>query len=292
MPKLSANLTGALIALTAFGIFASHDALIKLIAVRYSPIQINFSMAFFSAPILLVAAALDRSGGGLWPKKPLLVFVRSLLLTSAGTLAFTAFKILPLAQVYALLFSTPLLITILAGPLLGEKIGPRRWAAVCVGLIGVLIVLRPWGGEIGWGHLVALGSAASSAVGTTILRRVGPGEKPLTMLVAAMLTITICMGAALPAVYRPLEGADMALLLCLAVMSVAAQFGVVIAYRRAEAVVIAPLQYSQILWAIAYGILIFGETPDLWTLTGASIVMASGFYIVWREARVRKTADR
>lgn len=290
MPKLSSNLTGALIALTAFGIFASHDALIKLLAVRYSPIQINFSMAFFSAPILLVAAALDRSAGGLWPKKPLLVLVRSLLLTSAGILAFTALTMLPLAQVYALLFSTPLLITILAGPLLGEKIGPRRWAAVCVGLAGVLVVLRPWGGALGWGHLVALGSAASSAVGTTILRRVGPGEKPLTMLVAAMLTVALCMGLALPSVYRPLEGADMAVLLCLAAMSVAAQFGVVLAYRRAEAVVIAPLQYSQILWAIAYGILIFGERPDIWTLAGASIVMASGFYIVWREARIKKSA--
>ena len=290
MPRLSTNASGALISLGAFGIFATHDALIKLVAARYSPIQITFSIALFAFPFLLVAAAADRSSGGLWPKKPKLVILRSSLVAVASVLAFFAFKLLPLAQTYALLFSTPLLITIIAGPFLGEKVGPRRWAAVVVGLWGVLVVLRPGPEGLSLGHLVALASALASATGTTILRKVGPNEKPLTMLSGAMTANFVLMGLALPFVYKPLEGGDMLILMAISMMSATAMLGIILAYRRAEAVVIAPMQYSQILWAVAYGALIFGELPDAWTLIGASIVMASGFYIVWREARAAKSA--
>lgn len=286
MPQLTANSRGALISLAAFGVFATHDALIKQLAGRYSAIQIAFCIALFTFPLLLIMIASQRQSLTLIPKNPKWVVMRGLSGTGAGALAFYAFSVLPMAQVYVLLFATPLLVTLLAVPILGEKVGPRRAIAVAVGLVGVLIVLRPSSVEIGPGHFAGLGAALVSSGSAIITRKVGRQERPEVLVLYVMMTSFLVMGAALPMVYVPMRGIDLALVVMVACLSFTGMQLTIQAYRRAEAAIVAPMQYSQILWAIFYGMVFFAETPTATTLIGAAVVMASGLYIVFREAQV------
>lgn len=292
MPRLSPNATGALLALAAFFVFSTHDALIKRLAATYSPVQIVFSIALYSFPLVLLMLARDREPGTLIPQNPRLVLLRGVSVALSSITGFYAFSVLPMAQVYAILFGTPLMITLLSVPMLGEKVGWRRGLAVVVGMCGVLVVLRPGGADLSLGHLAALASATMGAFTSVITRKVGRQERSAVLLMYALMGNFILMGAALPFVYIPMPGEDLAVMVAIAVMAFTAMQLVILAYRRAEAVVVAPMQYSQIVWAVVYGALFFAEFPDLWTLVGAAIVIASGLYIVLREARAKVSDTR
>jgi S-adenosylmethionine uptake transporter len=287
MPRLSPNATGAVLALAAFFVFSSHDALIKVLAATYSPVQIVFSIALFSFPLILGMLALDGATATLRPRHPGWVWVRGLTVAGSSVCGFYAFSVLPMAQVYAILFGTPLMITLLSVPILGERVGWRRGVAVVVGLCGVLVVLRPGGSELSLGHLAALASAAMGALTSVITRRVGQQERAAVLLMYAMAGNFVLMGVMMPFVYLPMPGTDLAIMIAIAVMAFTAMQLVILAYRRGEAVVVAPMQYSQIIWAVVFGTLFFAETPDMMTLVGAAIVISSGVYIVWREARLK-----
>ncbi len=292
MPRPSPNATGALMALAAFGIFATHDALIKSLAASYAPVQLVFCIALFSFPLILVMLALDRAHGTLLPVNPRLMVFRGLSVALSALAAYYAFSVLPLAQVYAILFSSPLMITVLAIPLLGEKVGLRRMLAVGVGLCGVLVVLRPGSTPLSLGHLAALTAATCGALNAIIARRIGRQERPAVMLMYAMGGNFVLMGMAMPFVYRPMPGPDVAVMIVVAVMAFVAMQLVILAYRNGEAVVVAPMQYSQILWAVLYGALFFDEFPDAVTLTGTALVIANGLYIVIRESRPATSRTR
>lgn len=285
MPRLSPNATGALLALAAFGIFSTHDALIKSLAASYSPVQLVFCIALFSFPLILIMLAVDRAHGTLLPVNPRLMVFRGLSVALSALAAYYAFSVLPLAQVYAILFSTPLMITVLAIPLLGEKVGLRRMMAVGVGLCGVLLVLRPGSANLSLGHLAALTSATCGALNAIIARKIGRQERPAVMLMYAMGGNFVLMGLAMPFVYTPMPGPDMALMIVVAVMAFVGMQLVILSYRSGEAAVVSPMQYSQIVWAVLYGTLFFDEVPSPMTLAGAALVICSGVYIVVRETR-------
>lgn len=169
--------------------------------------------------------------------------------------------------------------------LLGEPVRGQRWAAVIVGLIGVLIVLRPGVTVITFGHICALIAAFCSALGSIIMRKIGGEERTAVMILYPMLSSILAMGLILPFVYVPMQIMDLGLSASVGVMSVFAQMMIIAAYRAAPAAVVAPTQYSQILWATAFGALFFNELPDMWVGVGAAIIIASGVFIVWRESR-------
>ena len=286
------NLKGALAALAAMGIFATHDAVVKFLGATYSPVQIVFFAALLSFPLIAIVILQDRSGGSLRPIRPGWVALRTATMIVTGLAAFHAFATLPLAQAYAILFAIPLLITILSIPILGERVRLRRWAAVIVGLIGVLIVLRPGQAPLSLGHLAALLAACTGALSAIIVRKVGTGERPVVLLIYPLLGNFFVTGALLPLVYKPMPAAHFGLLGVIAVLGLVATLLSILSYRWAEAVIAAPMQYSQILWAALYGLLFFGERPDRATLVGAAIVIASGIYIVVRETRAGASANR
>lgn len=287
MSRLTPNAVGALLALAAFATFSTHDALIKDLAARYSPIQIVFCIALFSFPLILLMLARDPVQDTLLPRNPGWMVARAVSAAVSGLLAFYAFSVLPMAQVYAILFATPLVITILSVPLLGEKVGPRRAGAVLVGLVGVLIVLRPGSVDLTLGHLASMGSAVAGALTSVIARKIGGVERVSVMLLYAMMGNFLIMAAAMPFVYLPMPGADVGRMVVVAVLAFVAMRLIIQAYRRAEAVVVAPMQYSQIIWAVVFGALFFNEYPDGMTLLGASVVILSGVYIVLREAKAK-----
>jgi len=243
---MSSNARGAIFALLAFAIFSTHDVAIKVLGGTYSPIQIVFFSVLLSFPLATVMLMRDSTAGTLIPKHPWWLALRTGAAVLTGVSAFYAFSVLPLAETYAIIFASPLIITILAIPVLGEKVRLRRWMAVVVGLIGVVIVLRPGTSELTLGHAAALAAALGGAVAAIVVRKIGAEERPVVMLLYPMVVNFVLMAALLPLVYEPM--------------------------------------YSQIIWASLYGTLFFDERMSVNTMIGAGIIIASGLYIVLRES--------
>ncbi len=288
---MSTNAKGALFALLAFGIFATHDVFVKTLGAQYSPIQIVFFSVLFSFPLATVMLMRDAKPGTLLPRHPWWMALRTLAAVSTGVTAFYAFTVLPLAQTYAILFAAPLLITILAIPILGERVHLRRWLAVLVGLGGVIIVLRPGGTDLGLGHAAALTAAVGGSLASIIVRRIGKDERPVVMMLYPMVANFVLMGAALAFVYKPMPIEHLGLLALVSLFAWTAGRFVIAAYQAGEAAIIAPMQYSQIIWAAVYGYFFFDETIDQPTLIGASVIIASGLYIVLRESRTDTSSN-
>lgn len=286
------NVRGAALALLAMGLYATHDVLIKVLGAQYPALQVLFFSSLLSFPLVMVIIMRDPTPGTLRPANPGWVTLRSIAGVVAGMGSFFAFSQLPLAQVYSILFAAPLLITILSIPILGERVGMHRWAAVTAGLAGVLVVLRPGAQPLELGHLAALLAAFASAATGVIIRKLGRSERPLVLLMWPMLGNFVATGASLVLDYRPMALPDLALAGVIACLGLAAGFLLIMAYRAAEAAIVAPMQYSQILWAAAYGWFLFGEVLDLPTVLGGGIIIASGIYIVWREGRGGNSANR
>ncbi|SLN58794.1 DMT family transporter [Roseisalinus antarcticus] len=282
---MSANAKGALIALVAFGVFASHDVIVKFLGGQYSPVQIVFFSVLLSFPLATLMMMRDSKPGTLLPVHPWWMALRTGAAVITGISAFYAFSVLPLAQTYSILFAAPLLITILAIPVLGETVRIRRGLAVIVGLIGVFVVLRPGSTELTLGHLAALTAAMGGSVASIVVRKIGADERPVILLLYPMVANFLIMGAALYWVYKPMPIEHLGLLAVISALSWTGGRLIVSAYSVGEAAIVAPMQYSQILWASAYGLLFFDETVDLNTALGAGIIIASGLYIVLRESR-------
>lgn len=282
---MSSNARGALFALLAFAIFSTHDVIIKVLGGLYSPIQIVFFSVLLSFPLATVMLMRDSRADTLIPRHPWWLALRTGAAVMTGVSAFYAFSVLPLAQTYAIIFASPLLITILAIPVLGEKVGLPRWLAVLVGLIGVLVVLRPGDTDLSLGHLAALTAAVGGSVAAIVVRKIGSEERPVVMLLYPMVVNFVVMAALLPLVYVPMPIEHLGMLGIIAVFAWTASRFIIKAYQTGEAVIIAPMQYSQIIWATAYGYLFFDETIDRPTALGAGIIIASGLFIVLRESR-------
>ena len=282
---MSPNAKGALLALAAFGIFSTHDVIVKVLGGIYSPFQIVFFSVLLSFPLAMVMLIRDAVPGTLVPKHPWWLALRTGAAVITGVSAFYAFSVLPLAQTYAILFASPLLITVLAIPVLGETVRLRRWLAVIVGLIGVLVVLRPGQTELSLGHAAALAAAIGGSVASIIVRKIGSEERPVVMLLYPMMMNFLLMACALPFVYKPMPIEHLGLLAIIATFAWIASRLVISAYQAGEAAIIAPMQYSQIVWATLFGMFFFEETIDMATGIGAGIIIASGMYIVLRESR-------
>ena len=282
---MGSNTKGALIALLAFAIFSTHDIIVKFLGAIYSPVQIVFFSVLFGFPWVTLMLIRDTSSGNLRPKHPWWMALRTMATMATAISAFYAFTVLPLAQVYAILFAAPLLITILSIPILGERVRLRRWIAVLVGLGGVLVVLRPGAEPLTLGHLAALIAAIGGALASIIVRKIGKDERSVALLIFPMMTNFVVMGAVLPFVYVPMEPMHMGGIAVMSIMALIASALVIEAYKAGEAVIVAPMQYSQIIWASLFGFTIFGEQMDAMTLLGAVIIIGSGIYIVLREGR-------
>lgn len=282
MPK-SHNATAALFALLAFAIFSTHDVIVKFLGGSYQPFQILFFSGLFGFPMVLLMLMRDNAPDTLIPRHPWWTALRTAAAVLTGISVFYAFSTLPLTQTYAIIFASPLLITILSIPILGEAVGWRRWGAVLVGLIGVLVVLRPGQTDLSLGHLAALLGAFGGALASVIVRKIGKDERTVVLLLYPMMVNFVLMGCALPFVYQPMPLPDLAGTMVMAVLVNLAGLCLIRAYRDGDAAVVAPMQYSQIIWATLFGVLLFDEFPDAFTIGGAGIIILSGVYIVLRE---------
>lgn len=274
-----------LIALLGFATFSVHDALIKTLS-DYSLFQIGFFAVLFSFVPFTLFMAIGSKEILLRPKLTGLVAIRCCSIFGSMVFAFYAFRTLPLSEVYALIFAAPIIITVLAIPVLGESVKLYRWLAVILGFCGVIVVLGPHQQHITLGHVAGLLAACCTSVTAVVTRLIGNRESSLTLIVYPLLAnLTLC-GIAMIWVYQPMPGIVLLTMGGIGLLAVIGQALLIYAYRNAPAQFIAPFQYSQMVWAVVIGNLFFSETPGRNVLLGTLVIVLSGILIVWRELTV------
>jgi S-adenosylmethionine uptake transporter len=197
----------------------------------------------------------------------------------------SAFTMLPLAEAYVIFFTMPLFIALLAVPVLGERFDPVRGIAVLIGLAGVVVALDPVATPLGIGHALALTGALVGAMNYVLIRKTGAVENTAVMLLWPQLVLFVVVAAAMPWVYRPMPAADIGISALMAGVLMIGMVAVVEAYRRAAAIIVAPMQYSQILWAAIFGSLLFDEAIGPRTLTGSLLIALAGIIVVARQEK-------
>jgi drug/metabolite transporter (DMT)-like permease len=271
-------------------LFSCMDALIKWVAADYPIGQIVFFRNLFAfIPVLLY---LPRAGGlaVLRSRRPGGHIVRGVFGVAAMGCVFTAFALMPLAEAVALMLSGPIFLTALSVPLLGERVGIRRWSAVGVGFVGVLVMTRPGAGVFQPAALLAIGGAALYALAMISVRRLGSSEPAPTIVFYFTLFATCISLLSLPVQWVTPGAADFALLAAVGLIGGIAQLAMTQAFRLAPVALIAPFEYGSLVFAVLFGYAIWDELPDTYVLVGAAVVVSSGLYILHRETKVGRFA--
>lgn len=211
--------------------------------------------------------------------------IRAALLVTATYLFVTALKHLPLATAIALVFASPLFTTALAVPLLGERVGWRRWSAVVVGFLGVLLLVKPFGGGLDWAALLGLGVAFCVASIDLVTRRLNLTDDSLSILFYSSLAVALSGLPVAPFDWQPVSLDAWWLLLASAVLMAVAQFLQIDAFRYATASTVAPYRYISLVWAAVLGFVLWGDLPDAWGALGVLLILGTGLYIWHREER-------
>lgn len=282
--QASSNLRGIVAMLLAVGFFSLMDGGLKHLAGHYPPMQVAALRGLSGLPLVLAWVVATGSVVGLlrirWPIH-LLRAALSIMMLSAFAFAL---KRMPMSSAYTLFFVAPLLITALSVPMLGEKVGPRRWAAIGVGLVGVLVVLRPTGeGLFGWAGLAVVVAAAGYALSAILVRVLHRTDSGQSMVFWMLVMTAAGAGAlALPG-WVPLRAEDAWVIAAVGITGFLGQVAITEAFRAGEASVVAPFEYSALAWGLGLDLAIWGVLPDGGTFLGAGIIVASGLYLVHRE---------
>lgn len=291
MPQTDANydhaphpLRGALLFLSTLFLFAALDATAKYMSLFFAVPLLVWARYVVHFLIMLVAMAPAMGREILLTRRPWLMTFRALTLVGVTLLGQLALKTLPLAETTALVFVTPLLVALLAGPLLGERINLRVWLATATGFAGVLLIARPGGALLGPGVAYALGAALCYAIYQILTRKLAASEHPTRLLFYTALVGTLSMSAVLPAYW---DGQIPTLTQGLLIVSLGiygglGHFLMIRAFRDAPASSLSPLLYVQLIWATLLGWWVFDHLPDFWAVLGMLIIGVSGLSLVLR----------
>lgn len=266
-------------------LFSVMAVLIKLVGDRTPLSFIIFSRSLFAFLVLIPVVMTSGGLKVLKTKRPFGHVLRAGIGLSAMVLSFWAIIVLPLANATAIGFAAPLFMTALAIPLLGEKVGPRRLAAVLAGFAGILLIVKPDAGIFTTGALVALAGAVFYALAMISIRRLSRTERSVTIVFWFTCACTLATGAVLPFHYAPPTWADAGVLAAIGLLGGLGQVLMTTAYRLAPVAVVGPFDYTQMVWAILFGWLVWEDLPDFQVLLGAATVVGSGIYITLHEAR-------
>jgi len=278
--------TKGLACMVASGLLLTgQDAVVKWLTDDYSTGEIMFWRGLFS--FLPMAILIWHAGGPALLRSRRLgtLLLRAVLAAGTSLFIVVSFRYLPLPDALAIVFLSPIILTALAGPLLGERVGPRRWSAVLVGFLGMLLIVRPGVGGIALAVLAPLTAAALSACRDVVTRRLGATDPALSILFYSTLFSTLIGLIDMPRGLAPPAAGDLLLFLAIAAMWGLAHLFGIMALGFAEASAVSPFKYLSLVWAAVLGYLVWGHVPDLWIITGASLVVGSGLYILHRERR-------
>lgn len=274
-------------------LFAMQDGISRHLAGTYNVLTVvMFRYWFFALFVIMLSAA--RKGGikrVMKTKKPLLQILRGVLLAGEICVMVLAFTLLGLVESHAIFAIYPLIIAALSGYFLGEDVGWRRWLAICIGFIGVLIILRPGINAFSPEALVALTSALMFALYGLLTRYVARHDTSETSFFYTGVVGAIAITLIAPFWFSPMQtGADWAWMALLCVTGAAGHYLLIRAYEVAEASAIQPFAYFQLVFASALGVFLFSEHLEGWTVLGAGLIVSAGVFAAWR-AHVRSSAQ-
>jgi drug/metabolite transporter (DMT)-like permease len=290
-PTTDRTLLGIGIVVLGWLAFACMDAGSKILASTYPIVQILWVRYLLF--VLVAYGLMTRKTLPIRTSRPALHVLRGLLLVTEIAMVVYAFSKMQLADVHAILAITPLIVTALSVPLLGEQVGIRRWSAVGVAFIGMLIILRPGFGVLQPITFLVLLAALMFALYLVLTRMTSRTDPPEVSLFWIAITGFAGLSALVPFYWRmPETLSDVALFALVAALGVTAHFCLIKALQLAEASVLQPYNYTVLLGAIVVGYIVFDDLPDLPTTIGASIIVASGVYVFARERKLRSTSVR
>ncbi len=279
-------LLGILFVCLAGVMFSAMTGSAKYLGAHYSSLQISWARAFGHI-LFLLAAFLPRHGlKVLRTARPVMQLTRSALLFTSNLATFFALTFIPLAKAASISLTAPLIVTVLAGPMLGERTTLPRVLALLCGFLGVLLVIRPGSAVFHWAALVVLISAASYALYQILTRMVAGVESPETSALYSSVVGAFGMLLVMPFVWiTPGNWFDILLFCAVGVLGAVGHYCIAIAFGFGPANILSPFQYFQLLSSVVVGFVAFGEVPDAFTWIGAAVIVGSGIFIGWTQAR-------
>ena len=262
----------------------ASDSVAKHLSGSYPTWELIWSRHLFQA-LLIFAWLGRRAGPALRTGNPVLQLVRSALLLTTTGCFYLGLRYVPLADAVAVLNLSPVMVTALSAPLLGERVGGRRWAAVLVGFLGVIILLRPGQGSVQVAVLLPLAAALQFALFQIVTRRLSGRDDPVTTMAYTPLVGAVVGSLLLPAVWVTPTAPHWGLMAATGVFGFIAHLMIIRSFAAAPAATVAPFNYLTLVWAGLLGFILFDEIPDAWTIAGAAVIVASGVYIFHREGR-------
>ena len=285
---------GTGLAFLAFAVLATADAVTKFLSARqYSVFEVATIDAVFALIAALPVLVLLEGAASLKPRRLGIVVVRCALGAGSLVLAFVSFSLIPLANAYCIAFLTPLAVTALSAPLLGERVGWRQWLAVVVGFAAVLLILRPDFGSggvnrFGMGQLAMLGSGALFALSMLMLRRIAKTETSGALLLVYFVMLFLISLPFAIGDWRMPTAMDFGLMAATGACSGLGNLLLILAFRYAAASLVSSFMYSQLIWGSAFGLLLFGDLPDTITIGGAVVIMLCGLYTLLHAAKTAR----
>ena len=266
--------------------FSTMDSFAKHLTLSYSVLQIVWARYLFTMvlALLLVGRRLPET---LIARRPGLQVFRGVLALVTTALFFTGLRFLPLADATALVVTGPIIITALSLPLLGERVEPRQWVGVAAGFVGALIIVRPGVEVFQWAALFPLAAAFGFSLHQITARVATRTDSAQTTFVYTAMFGVLATSVAVPLVWVTPQPLDWLFMAAVGVFGGIGQFTLIKAYEAAPAAMVAPFAYSGLIWATLYGLLVFGDLPDAWTVAGAVVIAASGLYVQRRKRAQR-----
>jgi len=284
------RLIGIALMCGAVALFACLDTTAKYLNTQMDSLQVAWARYTSAFVLTLIISNPLTHPGLLRTRSPKLQITRSMLLVGSTALNFLGLRWLQLDEALSIIFTFPLLVAIISGPMLGEWIGWRRWTAIGFGFVGVLLITRPGLGGMHAAALFTLGATFCYAFYAVITRIVSRVDSNQTSLFYANFIGALVMLPVIPVVWQPpVDWAVALLMVMIGVLGSTGHYFLIAGHKLAPASVLSPFVYTQLIWVIIFGYLVFGQVPNSWTIAGAAIVIASGLYLLYRERKLGKS---
>jgi drug/metabolite transporter (DMT)-like permease len=307
---LDAPLKGIAFLIAGVSVFSFQDVVIKWMSGEYPVHEIVFIRSLVAIVLILLIVRFEGGLESLWTRRPVVHLVRGCAFFMAYTCYYLSLASLPLAEAATLYFTAPLFLAALSVPLLGEKVGLQRWLAVCIGFLGVLIILRPGASVVDPASILALLSALAYAITGVVTRRLGGTDNSSSMafyttvlylIVTAVIGIVLGDGILFNEGHASMEFllrawtlpslSDLSLMVLLGLIAASGFYFLAQAYRVAQATTVAPFEYFGLLLAVIWGYTFWREFPDMYTIAGMLLVVGSGLYVLHCEALRKSVTD-
>ncbi len=291
IPDRDRPLAGMALMVASVGLLTVMDGTAKYLARDYPLWQVVWARYAFN--LLGLLPLLARARLPAWRSRaPGLQLLRAAAMVVATFTMFLSLKLLPMAETYAIAFLSPLLVALLAGLLLRERLDAARWLAVTTGFLGVLVVMRPGSGLFGLAALAPMAMALSFALYQLVTRMLGGRDDTYVTMFWSAAVGSVVTAFLLPWNWRPPDAGALALMAAMGLIGLLGQLAMIRAFTLAPASLASPFIYTQIVWAVLFGFLVFGDLPDFWTVVGAAVVVAAGLHLFHHEARRTRSNTR